>query len=101
MVQGSKVTARARARQAQAELLAARAEHDKKVLAATEAWYEASEARAAAEAAVVAAVEQQAQTISVLVGDLKVPVDDVAALCQISVGDVRFLNRRKSDESAS
>lgn len=100
MAANAKVSARTRARQAQAELLAARAEHDRKVLAATEAWYEASEAREAAEAAVAAAADQQAQTIAVLVGELKVPVEDVASLCGVPASEVRTLARRKSDESS-
>lgn len=100
MVQGSKVTAKARAREAHAELLRARRDHDQKVLAATEAWYEASEVRTAAEAALAAAVAGQGQAIAALT-DLKMTVDEVAALCGISASEVRSLGKRKSDEQSS
>lgn len=100
MVQGSKVTAKARAREAHAELLRARREHDQKVLAATESWYEATEVRASVEAALVAAVAGQGQAITALT-DLKLTVDEVASLCGISTSEVRSLGKRKSDEQSS
>ena len=97
MVQGSKVSARTRARTAQAELLRKRKEHDDLVLVATEAWYSAADAKAAADEALAAAVSEQAKALVQLTGDLGLTFDTVGELCGITAAEVRALVKRGPD----
>ena len=101
MVQGSKVTAKARARAAQAELLKQRREHDELVLTATEAWYVAVDARAAAEEALAAAAAEQARTMAKLTTDLGLSVETSATLCGVSASEVRALVKQKNSDTST
>ena len=97
MVQGSKVSARARARTAQGEMLRKRKEHDDLVLGATESWYTAVDARAGAEETLAAAVADQAKALVVLTSDLSLTLDVAAELCGITPSEARALIKRAAD----
>lgn len=101
MVQGSKVTAKARARAAQAELLRQRRQHDELVLAATETWYVAVDAKVAAEEALAAAVAEQAKAMATLTTDLGLTVETTATLCGVSSSEVRALVKQKNSDASS
>ena len=101
MVQGSKVTAKARARAAQADLLRQRREHDELVLAATEAWYVAVDARVAAEEELAAAVAEQAKAMATLTGDLGLSVETSATLCGVSASEVRALVKQRNSDTSN
>jgi len=101
MVQGSRVTAKARARAAQAELLKQRREHDELVLTATEAWYVAVDARAAAEEALAAAAAEQSRVMATLTSDLGLTLETIATLCGVSASEVRALVKQKNSDTST
>lgn len=86
------MSARARARQAKAQLDAQRAEQDRLVLDATTAFYEAVEALADARAAVVATEQRRAGSVAKLAG-LGQTDDHIATLCGITAKEVRDARR--------
>lgn len=86
------MSARARARQAKAQLDARRAEQDRLVLDATTAFYEAVEALSEARAAVVAAEQRRAGSVAKLAG-LGQTDDHIATLCDITAKEARDARR--------
>lgn len=94
MVKASEaMSARARARQAKAELDAQRAEQDRLIVDAATEFYEAAEATAAAQAALVAAEQKQTEAVARLV-ELGQTDTQIATLCGLNVKEVRDLRRR-------
>src|SRR6478735_8524588 len=94
MVKASEaMSARARARQAKAELDAQRTEQDRLILNAATEFYEAAEALAAAQAAAVTAEQQETVSVARLV-ELGQTDTQIATLCGIGIKEVRELRRR-------
>lgn len=89
------LSARARARRAKAELDAQRAETDRQIVDAATEFYEGAEARDAALAAVATAEQRRVDAVSRL-SELGQSVNDIAALCGITVKDVRELKKAAS-----
>lgn len=87
-----KVSARDRARAARAKLDADRAARDRRIEESATAYYVALEAREAAEEAAREAEASMAAAVAALLGEGE-SVERVAALCEISDGDVRRLRR--------
>lgn len=101
MVKASEaLSARARARQAKAELDAQRAEQDRLIVDATTEFYEGAEALAAAQAAATAA-EQMRSTAVARLKELGQTETQIATLCGLTVKEVRDLRRRASVASQS
>ena len=94
------VSARARARQAKAQLDAQRAEQDRLVLDATTAFYEAAEALAEARAAVATTEQQKAGSVAKLAG-LGQTDDQIATLCGITAKEVREVRRLAAAATAN
>ena len=95
------VAARKRAREAKAGLDAQRAKRDELILGQTTAFYlavdEAQDAREALEAAEVAK-----GTAVLALAELGQTLDEIAALCDLTVADVRgFKKARQVDAAAS
>lgn len=94
MVKASEaLSARARARQAKAELDAQRVERDRLIVDATTAFYEADESLAKARAAAEMAEQQRAATVGQLF-DLRQTEAEVATLCGLGIKEVRELRRK-------
>lgn len=94
MVKASEaMSARARARQAKAELDAQRAEQDRLIVDAATEFYEAAEALVAAHAAAFAAEESRTASVVRLV-ELGQTETQIATLCGIPAKEVRELRRR-------
>lgn len=94
MVKASEaMSARARARQAKAELDAQRAEQDRLIVDKTTEFYEAAEALAAAQAAAAAAEQQRSTAVARLV-EIGQTETQIATLCGLTAKEVRDLRRR-------
>lgn len=87
------MSARARARQAKAELDVQRAEQDRLIVDTATEFYEAAEALVAAHAAAVAAEESRSTAVARLV-ELGQTDTQIATLCGIATKDVKELRRR-------
>src|SRR6478735_9578313 len=99
MVKASEaMSARARARQAKAELDAQRAEQDRLIVDAATEFYEAVEALVAAQAAAAAADEQRTASVGRLT-ELGQTDGQIATLCGLGIKEVRELRRRATPPS--
>lgn len=87
------MSARARARQAKAELDVQRAEQDRLIVDTATEFYEAAEALVAAQAAAVAAEESRSTAVARLV-ELGQTDTQIATLCGIAAKEVKELRRR-------
>lgn len=87
------LSARARARQAKAELDVQRAEQDRLIVDTATEFYEAEEALVAAQAAAAAAEQARSTAVARLV-ELGQTDTQIATLCGIAAKDVKELRRR-------
>ena len=96
----SRVSARDRARMAKAQMDAARAEQDRQILAATEAWYTAVDAEQDARAALELAGQDKAAAVAQLTA-LGQTIDTIASLCGIDAKEVRALRKVSTSEASA
>jgi cell division protein FtsL len=92
------ISARARARQAKAELDAQRAEEDRLIVDAATEFYEAAEALEAAQTAAAAAEQLRMRSVTRLV-ELGQSDTQISTLCGIAAKQVRDLRRSAAQAS--
>lgn len=90
-----KVQARMRAREAKAKVDARRAERDQQISQVQTQFFVALAEREEAEETIAHAEDAMARAIKSLSGgDLKVGIDDVADLCELTASEVRAFKKR-------